>query len=39
LTLAEDGDSMTCEVTAGKHTLKAGERTLTIEVEGKAKEA
>jgi hypothetical protein len=37
LTLAEDGDSMTCEVTAGKHTLKAGERTLVIEVEEKAK--
>jgi hypothetical protein len=34
LTLAEDGDSMTCEVTAaGTYTLKAGDRTLTVEVE------
>ena len=36
LTLVEDGDSMTCEVPAGKHTLKAGERTIIIEVEEKA---
>jgi hypothetical protein len=33
LTLTEDGDSMTCEVPAGKHTLKAGERTLVVEAE------
>lgn len=35
LSLVEDGDSMTCEVMAGSHTLKAGERTVVIEVEDK----
>lgn len=39
LSLVEDGDSMTCEVTAGSHTLKAGERTVVIEVEDNTTQA
>ncbi len=32
LELAEDGDNVTCAVVAGKHTLKAGDRSIVVEV-------